>query len=274
MKSENKNKTILFNLIVCLISTLLSTLDIINSWEYIFSAKFYSSFLHYLILLSILIHPFSLFLYHCISLLYIYYLEDIDFNNLIKEKEFYEMIYFRTQVKNYSFLIIPFALYLTILTYTKFFCFYSLKFLIESPSSYQVFFNVITTTLYNPIFIQIITQTFPQIIMQTANNLLNIQHNHSFHFKGLFNYSTIISILLIINLLLLYFRDKQKFIDADKIEDCQTINNSCSELNTNQSISTINELNKRNFNDFEYSYLDKANKTYDKNKNLNNHYLK
>lgn len=268
MKIENTNTKIFANLLFCLCSCLLSLIDNINCWEYIISAKFSSTFIRFLILLSALIHPFSLFLYHCLSLTYVYYLEESDFKNLILEKEFYEMIYFRYQVRNHSFLIIPFALYLTVLSYTKFFSFYSLKFLIEAPSSYEVFFNVITTTLYNPILIQVVSQSFPQIILQTTNNLLNFEHDHAFHFKGVVNFSTIISILFIINLCLLYLRDKKQFIEADREQNITLHSNASSTLDE-QSIGKINQIN-----DIEYSNINDSNKNYIKSKENNGHYLK
>jgi len=197
-------------------------------------------------------------------------LEDSDFNRLIQEKEFYEMIYFRTKIRNNNLLIIPFAIYLTVISYTKFFSFYSLKFLIETPTSYEVFFNVVTTTLYNPILIQIITQSFPQIILQIINNLLNMEHKHAFHLKGVINYSTIISILFIFNLFILYFRDKKDFIDADKISE----NFKNKEEFRSGSESTLNIKSNYELNS-KYSNLNDANREYKKNQNtINNHYLK
>jgi len=219
-------------------------------------------------MLSALIHPFALFLYNCLSLTYVYYLEEEDFKNLIMEKEFFEMIYFRTQVRKYRFMIMPFALYLTVLSYSKFFSFYSLKFLIETPSCYEVFYNVITTTLYNPIFIQVISQSFPQIILQTTNNLLNMEHNHDFHLKGVVNFSTIISLLYIINLCFLYLRDKKQFIQVDKEQSIFTQNNNISTLD-NQSVGDFNNLNA-----VEYSPINDANRNFNRDTNANNHFLK
>lgn len=266
--NEYKSTKIFFNLLFCLGSCMLSIIDNINCWEYIISAKYSTTLLRFLIMLSALIHPFSLFLYHCLSLTYVYYLEEEDFKNLILEKEFYEMIYFRTQVRKYNFLIIPFALYLTVLSYTKFFSFYSLKFLIETPSSFEVFFNVITTTLYNPILIQVISQSFPQIILQTTNNLLNMEHNHAFHFKGVVNFSTIISLLYIINLCFLYLRDKKHFIEADREQQNNTLKSSNISTLDNQSIGNINELNA-----VEYSQINNANRNFNRNSNENNNHF-
>ena len=82
-------------------------------------------------------------------------------------------------------------------------------------SMLEIFFNVITTTLYNPIIIQIICQTFPILILQILNNLMNEEHKHSFHLRGVLNFSTVISGCFILNVVFLYLRDKQKLLDKD-----------------------------------------------------------
>ena len=106
-----------------------------------------------------------------------------------------------------------------------------MKFLIEKPSSYEIFFNVITTTLYNPIIIQIISQTFPILILQILNNLINEEHNHSFHLRGVVNFSTIISACFILNVSFLYLRDKRKMVDD-------------SNSNNNRNKSSFTQLSK------------------------------
>lgn len=244
MKSQAAK--ICLNIAFCLLSSILSFADNVNCWEYIITSKFHSEFLKYIIFLSAIIHPVSLLLYHCLSLTYLHYLEEEDFKNLIKEKEFHEMIFFRHKVRQSAFLIIPIAVYLTLITYTKFFCFYSLKFLIESPSSYEVFFNVITTTLYNPIIIQVIFQSFPQIILQTTNNLLIMEDNHSFHFRGVVNFSTIISILFILNLSFLYLREKKLINQSDRDNYNNFSNSSIQQNNTSYIQTQIEDHETKN----------------------------
>ena len=213
-------------------------MDIINSWEYILYTDKASNFIKLVLPTLAILHPTTLFLYQTVCLFYLNYLDDMDFKNILLEKEFYEMIFFREQVKKHSILIFPIAIWLTIITYTKFFSFYSLKFLIERPSSYEIFFNVVTTTLYNPIIIQIICQTFPQVILQIINNLMNEEHSHSFHLRGVLNFSTVISICFITNVGFLYLRDKQQMSHQDPNESCYQIptDTSSSELPIRVSI--------------------------------------
>jgi len=200
-------------------------MDSVNSWEYILYAEKSSKFIKFALYISGILHPTALLVYYVVCLTYLYYLEDEDFRNILFDKEFYEMIFFREQVKKHFILIFPFAIWLMLITYTKFFCFYSLKFLIERPSSYEIFFNVITTTLFNPIITQIICQCFPQIILQIINNFINEEHSHSFHLRGLINFPIIISICFILNISFFYLRDKQQLLDKPK-----EINNFNSEI--------------------------------------------
>ena len=92
---------------------------------------------------------------------------------------------------------------------------------------------MITTTLYNPIIIQIICQTFPIFILQILNNLMNEEHNHSFHLRGVLNFSTVISGCFILNVVFLYLRDKRKLLDKDA-----SCNNNKEEGNFTQLSST------------------------------------
>ena len=231
---NSKNFSIFLHLLFCLSTCILSIMDSSNTWEYIFYADKSTKFLNYILPFFAILHLIALFLYNLICLFYLYYLDDIDFENILLEKEFYEMIYFRKKIKNHSILILPLSIWLTIISYTKFFSFYSMKFLIESPFSFEIFFNVITTTLYNPIIIQIICQTFPMLILQILNNLMNEEHSHSFHLRGVVNFSTIISTCFIINSIFLYLRDKNKIIDKQY--------NDKSKFNNYQNTESLSQL--------------------------------
>jgi hypothetical protein len=210
------NCKIFLNLLLCLSTCLLSITDTINTWEYILFIDKSTNFIKFSLLFFGIIHPITLLFYYIVCLTYLYLLEEEDFRNILLEKEFYEMIFFRQTIRKYSILIIPFSLWLSIITYSKFFSFYSLKFLIERPSSYEIFFNVITTTLYNPIIIQIICQSFPTLIFQIINNIMNEGHSHSFHLRGVLNFPIIISICFILNISFFYLRDKQQLQDKAK----------------------------------------------------------
>jgi len=235
-----------------LINSLISIFDSINTWKYIISAKFYSILLEVLIISSAIIYPFSLFIYQGSKLTLIHYLQHEDFKNFIIEKNFNEMIYFRPLIKKYKVLIIPLSLFLSTCSYVQIYSFYSLKYLMETRVNYEIFYNVMTTTLYNPIFIQIITQTLPQLIFRTSNNLLIMNQNENFIFERIINFSSIISIILITNLIFLCFRDKKKYINANKESNiCEFIfydkENSLYDMN-------LENFKNENINETGYSY--------------------
>ena len=112
----SRNTNVFLNLSFCIITCLLSIMDSINTYEYILYADKSTNFIKLIIPIMFILHPISLFLYYSICLIYLHYLEDIDFKNILLEKEFYEMIYFREKVKTYSILIFPIAIWLTFTT--------------------------------------------------------------------------------------------------------------------------------------------------------------
>jgi hypothetical protein len=148
-----------------------SIIDSINAIEYFMNADFYNKVTKSLSFIFLITHPIVLYLYYTVSLFYLSWIDDGQFDELTAENEYYEMIYFRHLVKNHWLLIFPITTYMTILSYCKFFTFYSLKFLIEM-NNYSVFKNVIVVTLNYSLIIHIVFQTFPQILLQSINNLL------------------------------------------------------------------------------------------------------
>jgi hypothetical protein len=163
-----------------------------------------------------LAHPIVLFFYYLIVLFYMNYLSNHDFNELIQADEYHELIYFRDVVKDGWLWIFPLAIYLTAITYFKFFSLYSLKFLLERPSNFKVFRNVITTTLYHSVIIQSIFQSLPQIIFQALNNLLIMEDRHDFKMRGVFNFSTIFSLLFMSMMIVIYMRDRKDFSPTEE----------------------------------------------------------
>lgn len=196
---------IIKNIIFCVIVCVLSIIDHLNAIEYLIYAEFHSFFLKISILIFIIIHPIVLLFYYLITLLYIGYIIDYDFDELTSDFEYYELIYFRNKVKESKCWILPLGIYLTILTYLKIFSLYSIKFIIEFKNM-QIFKNIITTTLYHAVIIQSIFQSLPQIILQVLNNLLLVEDKH--HMRGVFNFSTFFSIAFIAMGIILYCRER------------------------------------------------------------------
>ena len=200
-------------ILFCVICSTLSTIDNINAIEYLVNANFHSVFLKVISILFILAHPIVLFFYYVISLLYITWIGDNEFNELTSEYEYYEMIYFRNICRNSLPLIIPVSIYLTLLSYCKFFSLYSVKFLIDySCANYSIFKNIITVTLHYTLIIHCLFQSFPQILVQSINNLLIQEDRHDPYIRGIFGFSTIISLLLISMLGILYKLEKKMIL--------------------------------------------------------------
>jgi hypothetical protein len=227
---------IIYNVLFCVLCCVLGIVDSINAFEYYYEALFHTQFMRVACLVFILMHPIVLFFYYLIILLYLSYLSDHEFSELTSEFEYYEMIFFRDQAKSSLFKIPFLAIYLAILSYFKFFSLYSLKFIIEKPSNYGVFRNVITTSLHHAVMIQSLFQSFPQIILQALNNLLIMEDKHDFNMRGVFNFSTLFSLAFISTLIILYFREKEI-----RIKYPENAN-----LNSKQSSNTKNTYNINN----------------------------
>jgi hypothetical protein len=219
-----KSSQIVLNVGICILCCVFGIIDNINAIEFYMNATFYSPSIKLMVLVFLISHPVVLFFYYLISLLYLSYISDHEFNELTSNYEYYEMVYFRNFAQYSTIWVLPLTLYLVVLTYLKFFSFYSLKFLIEEPSNFVIFRNVVTTTLYASMLIQVIFQSFPQLILQSMNNLLIMEDKHDFHMRGVFNFSAFFSICLIMMLFVLYLREK-KFANkpALKSEDVNLI---------------------------------------------------
>jgi hypothetical protein len=215
---NQRTTTILLNIGFCLLCCILGLIDNINSVEYIYNAQFHSIFLKACCFIFIIVHPIILLFYNIITLSYLSYLSEHQFSELTKEEEYHEMIYFREKVKHSFIWILPLSIYLSILTYFKFFSLYSLKFLIEKPGSVEIFRNVITTTLHHAVIIQCVFQSVPQIILQAINNLLIMEDKHDLNFRGVFNFSTLFSLAFISTLVILYYREKKSKDDLNNEE--------------------------------------------------------
>jgi hypothetical protein len=193
------------NILFCIIVCVLSIIDHLNAIEYLFFAEFHSKIFKIMILIFIIVHPIVLLFYYLITLLYIGYIMDQDFDELTSDFEYYELIYFRNKIKETKWWLLPLAFYLTFLSYFKFFSLYSIKFIIELKNM-QVFKNIITTTLYHAVILQSIFQSLPQIILQVFNNLLLMEDKH--HMRGVFNFSTLFSLAFMGMGIILYFRER------------------------------------------------------------------
>lgn len=221
----NESKlNILVNILFCAICSIFSIIDSLNAIEYYVYAEFHSSFFKISCLIFIIAQPIMLLIYYLISLLYLCYISDFDFEKLTSDYEYYEMIFFRKMVRNSYLWVFPLTLYLSFLGYTKFFALYSLRFLLEAPRSFRVFKNVITTTLYHSVIIQSIFQTVPQIVIQVTNNLLINEDRH--HMRGVLNFSTLFSLIFLSMNLILYLREKPGYT-----YNTYTLNKNKSQLN-------------------------------------------
>ena len=147
-------KQIFIGIAFCILCCVLSLTDTINSFEYLINASFSSTSIRIICLISIIAHPIVVLFYNIIILFYISYLSEYEFKLLTDDFEYYEMIYFREKMQKSSFYVIPLSLYLTILTYFKFFSLYSFKFLLENQKSILIFKNIIQTKSYHSIIIQ------------------------------------------------------------------------------------------------------------------------
>ncbi len=201
---------VISNISLCIICCVLGIIDIINSYEYYHFAQFEKKYLKSFILVFIIAHPVVLLFYYSICTLYLMYISDADFEELTVEKEYHEMIYYRELIKNNKIYIPFLTVALTLLSYFKCFSFYSLKFLLENRHDSQtIFVNVISTTLHTSVLIHSLFQSFPQIILQCTNNLLNMEDKHDLNMRGILNFSTIISVLFLSLLPLLYYREQK-----------------------------------------------------------------
>ena len=123
------------------------------------------------------------------------------------------MIYFRDVCRSSMILILPISIYLATLSYCKFFFLYSLKFLIDySHENYTIFKNIITVTLHYAMIIHCLFQAFPQILLQSINNLLIQEDRHDPNIRGIFGFSTLNSLLLISMLAVLYKIERKMII--------------------------------------------------------------
>lgn len=218
---------IISNVLLCIICSVIGIIDIINSYEYYHYANFNKELLRAFIMIFILAHPIVLLFYFLVSTLYLMYLSESEFEELTRENEYHEMIYYRELIKSNKLYIPILSVSLTVLSYFKFFSFYSLKFLFEDDHRNEnVFINVISTTLHCNVLIHSIFQSFPQIILQCTNNLMNMEDKHDLNMRGIINFSSIISVLFLCLLPILYYREKkmikffnESFIDQFRLEE-------------------------------------------------------
>jgi hypothetical protein len=220
---SDKRCQIIFNISFVVICCVLGIVDHLNALEFFYFADFYSYGFKISCLIFIFAHPIVLFFYNIVILTYLSYLSENDFLELTSDFEYYEMIYFREKVKSSYLWLLPLTIYLTIVTYLKFFSLYSLKFLIEKPGSVTIFKNVITTTLYPAVIIQSIFQSLPQIILQSLNNLLILEDKHNM--RGVFNFSTIFSIMFLLTNIVLYYRDNEMIKHTTSEKNKEILNN-------------------------------------------------
>ena len=146
------------------------------------------------------------------------YIPNTDFAELIGDFEYLEMIFFRNLVTDNKMWILPLSVYLTFITYFKFFSLYSIKFVIELPASPIIYKNVITTTLHSSVIIHCIFQSLPQIILQAANNLAIQEDKHDFEMKGVVNFYSMVNLIMIIFMIILYFRERSIAIKKQELE--------------------------------------------------------
>lgn len=244
--SKSQVIKIILNILFCLICCILSLADSMCCWNYITTGKFCFEYLRISIIVSAIMHPLILIIYHTLSLTMINYISNEDFKGLINKNEAYAMIFFKHIIKNRKYLIFPIALFLTIITYTKIFSFYSLKFLVHQHAGYEIFFNVITQTLYIPMFIQIVFQTFPQIILQTTNDILIIESNPIPDDNFMSNFltiSNIISLLYILNFCIFSCRKKLTIYNNHPVvESLNDVSDSNQYSSLNNNINTISKI--------------------------------
>ena len=112
---------VLSNVFLCLICCVIGIIDIINSFEYYYHALFEKEFLRTFILVFIIAHPLVLLFYFLICTLYLRYLSNGEFEDLTQENEYHEMIYYRDLIKTNKLYIPLLTLFLTVLSYFKFF---------------------------------------------------------------------------------------------------------------------------------------------------------
>ena len=204
------------NVLFCILCCVLGIIDHLNAVEYYLNAQFHSNIIKVLCLMLIIVHPVILLFYYIITLLYLSYISDYDFSELISDNDYYELIYFRQKVRRSLLWLLPLTIYLTFLTYLKFFSLYSIKFLVEAPNGYTIFKNVITTSLYHAVIIQSVFQSLPQIVIQVLNNLLIMEDKH--HMRGVFNFSTFFSLGFICMIIFLYIRDQERINEKSNEE--------------------------------------------------------
>ncbi len=204
-----KKTDIFLHMSLCVFVCIFAIIDIFNSYEYYYNAQFYSTFFKTSLWISIILHPVILFFFHFISLFYMAYIPNTDFAELIGDFEYLEMIFFRNMVTSSIFWVVPLAIYLTFITYFKFFCLYAIKFVIELPNNDMIYKNIITTTLHSPIIIHCIFQSLPQILLQSANNLAMQEDKHDYELKGVVNFYSGISLIMIMFMVILYIRERK-----------------------------------------------------------------
>ena len=77
---------------------------------------------------------------------------------------------------------------------------------------------------------------------------MNEEHSHSFHLRGVCNFSTMISICFIFNITFLYLRDKQQLLDEEPNDHHRLHSEGSNELPLRVSIdSTSSTIANRNF---------------------------
>jgi hypothetical protein len=207
------------NLLFCVICCVFAIIDHLNAYEYYTYAEFHSSFFKIATMIFIVIHPIILYFYNVITLFYLSYISDHDFSELTSDNEYYELIFFREKMKGSYIWALPLSIILTFLSYFKFFSLYSLKFLM-TEGNYEVFKNVITTTLYHAVIIQSVFQSLPQVILQVVNNLLIREDKHNM--RGVFNFSTLFSIGFMLMIVILYCREEslqnKRLYESEKMQ--------------------------------------------------------
>lgn len=187
--------TYCFNLIILIITGVLSTINQYTSIEYLYNQKMYNNSMLICLLISI-----SLF--YVISAIFVLIMiltfTSSDYEELreLDDTEYELTLAIRLLNKHgYWTIIFIFPLFL-FLTLTKFIGFFHLKTILEKRN--QIHFLCITShTLFISYITQIVFLTIPTLFLQIINNLLLNEDVHNKHARGVINLSSICGLLLI-----------------------------------------------------------------------------
>ena len=93
------------------------------------------------------------------------------------------------------------------------------------PENTNVFKNIISTTLHNALIIHCLFQSLPQIILQSTNNLMIQEDKHDFEMKGVVNFYSITSMIVIGFLIVLYLRERSIINNKEREEEEKRMGN-------------------------------------------------